>query len=116
MPSKFVTQRILNWIFLTRSSDLSKPLQIYGPTKFFQFSFPEIRKLVTQIVKVKLLELHLAIGFTKFFIKSNFICRGNIRTYCDLLVEYAEQCSLQEHTGFLWMNVAFHTDLQWHLQ
>jgi len=36
-----------------------------------------------------LLELHLATGFTKFFIKPNFICRGSIRTY-DLLVEYTE--------------------------
>jgi len=38
---------------------------------FFQFGFPEIRKLVIKIVKLKLLELHLAIAFTKFFIMSN---------------------------------------------
>jgi len=35
-------------------------------------------------------ELQLAIGFTKFFIKPNFICRGGIRTYQDLLMEDAE--------------------------
>jgi len=29
-------------------------------------------------------------GFTKFFIKSNFICRGDVRTYHDLLMEDAE--------------------------
>jgi len=32
-------------------------------------------KLVTRIVGLKLLELRLAIGFTKFFIKPNFIRR-----------------------------------------
>jgi len=82
--------RILNWTFLTRSSDLSKPLQTYRPTKFLQFSFPQIRKAVAQKRKLKLLELHLATGFTKFFIKLNFICRFDIRTYHGLLVEYIE--------------------------
>jgi len=49
-----------------------------------------MRKLVTKIVKLKLLELHLAIGFTKFFTKPNFIHRGDIRAYHDLLMEDAE--------------------------
>ena len=56
--------------------------------------------------------MHLAIGFTKFFIKPNFICRGDIQTYHDLLMEYAEHCLLQEHTSFWWTNVGFHSDLQ----
>jgi len=56
--------------------------------------------------------LYLAIGFTKFFVKPIFICRGDTRTYHDLLVEYAEHCLLQELTRFLWTNVAFHSDLQ----
>ena len=55
-----------------------------------EFSFPEIRKLVRQIVKLKLLKLHLAIAFTKVFINPHFIRRGDIRTYHDLLVEDAE--------------------------
>jgi len=48
------------WTFLTRSYVLSKPLQTSRPTKFLLslFSFPDIRKLVTQKVKLKLLELH----------------------------------------------------------
>jgi len=32
----------------------------------------------------------VAIGFTKFFIKPDFICRGDIRTYNDLLMLDAE--------------------------
>jgi len=51
---------------------------------------PKSGRLVTQIVKLKLLELHLAIGFTKFFIKHNFVCRGYIKTCHDLLMENAE--------------------------
>jgi len=91
LVTTLVTSCILNW-----TSQLEVPIyqNLYKcvglQNSFFQFSFAEISKLVTQIVKFKLLEMHFVIGFTKFFIKPNFICRGDIRTYHDLLVEYIE--------------------------
>ena len=61
--------------------NLYKPIGLQN--SFFRIILnPMIKKLVSQI---KLLELHLFIGFTKFFIEHNFICRGDIRTYHDLL-------------------------------
>jgi len=62
--------------------NLYKPIGLQN--SFFRIILnPMIKKLVSQI---KLLELHLFIGFTKFFIEHNFICRGDIRTYHDLLM------------------------------
>jgi len=59
-------------------------------------------------------ELHLATGFTKFFIEPNFICRGDIRTYHDMLMEDAELLNTvhSKNTSFLWTNAAFHSDQQ----
>jgi len=34
--------------------------------------------------------MHFGIAFTEFFIKPNFIYRGDIRTYHDLLMKDAE--------------------------
>jgi len=83
----------LNWTFLT----LYKSIGLQN--SFFQFSFPEFRKIVTKIVKLRLLQLHLAIGFIKFFIKPNFIHRSDIRTYHNMPMEDAEHCSLQEQVS-----------------
>jgi len=65
--------------------------------------------------KLKLLELHLAIAFTKFFIRPNFICtrwHQDLSWFASGGCWTPEHCSLEEHMSLLWTNVAFHSDPQ----